>query len=442
MKKLTLWALIFTLLMGGCADNNLDYTNLANDNLPDLTAGFAEEATKTYVENDKYLRWHEVDLITAFYGNALNRQYKFNGATGANNGTFSLVPSGELGTGNTLDAIYAVYPYDETASISDEGVISLTLPAIQQYAENSFGKDANTMIAVTENIEDTFLGFKNACGYLKLKLYNAEGVRISSLEVKGNNEEKIAGPATATIEYGGVPSIVMNESATTAITLDCGEEGVALGTTVETATEFWIVLPETSFENGITISVTDMGGGKFFKTTEKRVNIIRNNIQPMATTECIMGEGPESWRIYYTTHSGNTIQTYKSDFRSHVVSNTYENGQGVMKFDYELETIPSSAFAYQKDLKSIILPESITHIGARAFFNGYDCLEAIYVKAITPPTVEECALQWQYTEYSGYSIYTKCTIYVPEESVEEYKAADYWNYYYENKIQGYKFADQ
>ena len=125
-----------------------------------------------------------------------------------------------------------------------------------------------------------------------------------------------------------------------------------------------------------------------------------------------------------------------------MISNTYENGQGVMKFDYKLEVLPSQAFCYEDDLKSITLPESITHIGYKAFFNVYDYLEAIYIKATTPPTVGEYALQWQYSEYSGYRIYTKCTIYVPEESVEEYKAADYWNYYYENKIQGYKFADQ
>lgn len=442
MKKLTLFATTIALLVGGCTNNTFDNKNIADNTLPDLTAGFADDETKTYVENGKYLRWHEADLITAFYGNALNRQYKFNGATGANNGTFSLVPSGELGTGNTLGAIYAVYPYDATASISDEGVISLTLPATQQYAENSFGEGANTMIAVTENIEDTFLGFKNACGYLKLKLYNAEGVRIRSIEVKGNNEEKIAGSATATIEYGGVPNIVMNENATSVITLDCGEEGVALGTTAETATEFWIVLPEVTFEGGITISVTDIGGGKFFKTTENRVNIIRNDIQPMATTECIIGEGPESWRIYYTTHSGNIIQPYNSNFRSHMISNTYENGQGVMKFDYKLEVLPSQAFCYDDDLKSITLPASITHIGYKAFFNTYDYLKAIYIKATTPPTVGEYALQWQYSEYSTYRTYTNCTIYVPEESVEEYKAADYWNDYYENKIQGYKFADQ
>ena len=223
MKKLTIFAALCALVLGSCAENNLDGVTPENNiTLPDLTAGFAEDETKTYVHNNTYLRWHEADLITAFYGNSLNRQYKFKGKTGDNSGTFSLIPSGELGTGNDLGAIYAVYPYDENAGINDETrVISLTLPATQTYAENSFGKGANTMIAVTENLEDTFLGFKNACGYLKLKLYG-EDVTLASVEVKGNNGEKIAGSATATMEFGGVPALTMSADATTTVTLDCG----------------------------------------------------------------------------------------------------------------------------------------------------------------------------------------------------------------------------
>ena len=71
-------------------------TETSSEQLPNLTAGFAEEETKTYVESGKYLRWHEDDRLTAFFGNTLNRQYKFNGATGDNSGSFSYVPSGNL----------------------------------------------------------------------------------------------------------------------------------------------------------------------------------------------------------------------------------------------------------------------------------------------------------------------------------------------------------
>lgn len=400
MKKLALFAVLSALVLAGCTENNIDTTRQTVI-IPDLTAGFADEPTRTYVENGKYLRWHEVDLITAFYGNALNRQYKFNGTTGANNGTFSLVPSGELGTGNTLGAIYAVYPYDATASISDEGVISLTLPATQLYAENSFGKGANTMIAVTENIEDTFLGFKNACGYLKLKLYNAEGVRIRSIEVKGNNEEKIAGPATFTIEFGSAPELAMGEDATTTVTLDCGEQGVALGTTAETATEFWVVLPEVTFENGITISVTDELGGVFTRETNNKVAIIRNDIQPMAALNADVFEGSipnnqiwytatEKIEILGTTISGKNIIanewdeiTYKGIIQvDGIIENIGTIFQGAnitsITLPSSLVSIGSGAFKNCLSLESIVIPNSVSSIGSSAFY-GCSSLKSVVI---------------------------------------------------------------
>ena len=340
-----------------------------NEILPDLTAAFAdEEATRTYVENGKYLRWHEDDRITAFYGNTLNRQYKFNGTTGDNSGTFSLVPSGELGTGNTLNHIYALYPYSANTTISDEGVISLTLSDTQTYAENSFGIGANTMVAVTENLEDTFLAFKNACGYLKLKLYNAEGATLKSIEIKGNNGEKLAGEATLTINYGETPILTMADAATDTITLDCGE-GVTLGTTAEEATELWVVVPATTFTEGLTITATEMDGKVFEKTTTNEVVIERNAIQPMAALEArFVATKPAKNEIWYTATA--KVTPYKTNaFGANIVSNTYDTEKKcwVIKFDGEVTKIGDSAFNQCESLTSVTIPDSTTSIGDSAF---------------------------------------------------------------------------
>ena len=340
-----------------------------NGNLPDLTAAFAEEDnTRTYIEDGKYLRWHEDDRLTIFYGNTLNRQYKFNGATGDNSGTFSLVPDGMLGTGNAFNRIYALYPYNADARITDEGVISLTLPAEQTYAENSFGHGANTMLAVTENLEDTFLAFKNACGYLKLKLYNAEGATIKSIEVKGNSGERLAGAATATIVFGEAPIVTMAESATDTITLNCGE-GVALGTTAETATEFWVTLPATTFAKGLTITATDTEGGVFEKSTTNEVIIERNAIQPMAVLEAEFNELTQpNNEIWYTSTDGEIVKPYYANrFGATMVSNTYENGKGVIRCDGAITKIDVEAFMNCSRFTSMSLPEGVWTINEDAF---------------------------------------------------------------------------
>ena len=373
MKKTFIWlvaSLLFTMV--GCVEalHEPDVTVTSSEQLPILTAGFAEGETKTYVESGKYLRWHEDDRLTAFFGNTLNRQYKFNGDTGDNSGSFSYISSGNLETGNALDRIYAVYPYDETTTITDDGKISLTLPDVQTYAENSFGRGANTMLAVTENVEDTFLGFKNACGYLKLKLYNPEGATIKSIEVKGNCDEKIAGAATATIAFGEIPQLTMADEATTAITLDCGD-GVTLGTTSEAATEFWIVIPETTFESGITITVIDTEGGIFEKSTTKEVVIERNAVQPMAVLDVVcIKRLPKNNEIWYT--ATEKVEPYdKTVFGANIISNTYDAKKEccVIEFDGDVTSIGNSAFLGCFFLTSITIPDSVTAIGDDAFQN-------------------------------------------------------------------------
>ena len=384
MKKLFT---LLVLVLCSCAETFVgeEIAKPNSENLPDLTAVFAEEnATRTYIEDGKYLRWNEDDRLTIFFGNTLNRQYKFNGQTGDNSGTFSLVADGMLGTGNAFDHIYALYPYNADARISDEGVISLTLPAIQTYAENSFGVGANTMVAVTENLEDTFLAFKNVGGYLKLKLYNTNGATIKSIEVKGNNGEKLAGEATLSINFGEAPTLTMAESATDAITLDCGE-GVALGTTAETATEFWVVLPATTFTEGLTITATDTEGKVFKKSTTKEVIIERNAIQPMAALEAkFVAPQPANNEIWYTSTDGEVVMPNATDvFGANIVSNTYENGKGIIKFDAPVTSIGDYAFSDCSNLISVTIPDSITSIGTFAFKNCSSLTNIIIPESVT-----------------------------------------------------------
>lgn len=366
MKRLyTLFTLM--LLLSGCSDIYVEESTKRNHEvLPDLSASIEDDATtRTFVEQNKFLRWHEEDMITAFYGNTLNSQYRFNGKTGDNSGTFSHIPSDVLGTGNALDAIYAIYPYDENASITDNRVITLTLPAEQTYAENSFGRGANTMIAVTENLEDTFLSFKNACGYLKLKLYNAEGKRLRTVSIRGNKGEKIAGVATASIEFGDVPTLELGDDATTSITLDCGEDGIEIGTTQETATELWIVVPEVTFENGITISATDTEGGIYAKSTTKEVIIERNAIQPMAALEAVFVDQIPNNQIWYTSVDGKPITISSSQCGQVAQSNVYNEvaGRYEVTFAEDVKSIYNEAFENNTNLLTLTLPGTITYIG-------------------------------------------------------------------------------
>lgn len=359
----------------GCTQNDEGLDNITSTlekSQTEFYASMPECNTRTYVEDNKYLRWNAGDEITVFAGNSYNGHWQFAGEDGANSGKFNEISEDGFVTGTPLDltANYAIYPYDENISISEAGVVSLTLPAVQEYNhayENSFGAGANTMMAVTKNTSDNFLSFKNLCGYLKLKFYGND-VTVKSISVKGNNGEKIAGKATVTMVYGNEPTITMGDDATDTITIDCGE-GVALSNDAANPTTFWVVVPEITFEGGITIEVTDINNQTFSKQTSNAVPIENNIIQPMAALEVeFTSAGPADNEIWYTATA--KVTPYKTNvFGATIVYNEWNStsGEGVITFDGAVSRIGNEAFRYCKDLTSIIIPNSVTMIGQSAF---------------------------------------------------------------------------
>lgn len=366
MKNHLLGAFLCALLVSGCNKYDVSVTESADNRARIFTATFEQSATRTFVEDGTLLRWTAEDRISLFDGNTLNCQYKFDGETGENAGTFSPVDN-KYGTGNALTANYSIYPYASDVKISESGVITAVLPAEQHYAENSFGLGANTMVAVTEDKDDTFLGFKNVCGYLKLQLYG-DDVTVKSITLEGNENETIAGKGVITSVYGQDPIVAMSDDAIGSITLNCGE-GVRLGSSAETATEFWLVVPPTGFEDGFTITVADIYGGTFEKSTSKSISIERNVIKPMAASEVEITYTtiPDN-QIWYTSTDGKVVTPYSANnFGAKVVSNTYSDGKGVITFDGKVTSIGYSAFRERSSLSSVIIPGSVASVGDFAF---------------------------------------------------------------------------
>ena len=299
MKKHLSLICLLAILINGCNQEEWQKNQSVSSKGKTFTASFELNESRTYVEGGNLLRWTTGDQISLFEGYTFNSKYQFDGETGDNGGTFSPIGNA-FGTGNNLAANYAVYPYDSNMKITENGVISVTLPTEQNYAENSFGLGANTMVAITEDTDDTFLKFKNVGSYLKLQLYG-DDVTVKSITLTGNNHEKIAGKATITPAYNQDPTISMADDATNSITLDCGD-GVKIGSTAETATAFWMVVPPTVFEKGITVTMKDIKDRMFVKTTTKELVIERNVVKPMVTVK-VKPESP------YLTFIANDTQT-------------------------------------------------------------------------------------------------------------------------------------
>ena len=379
MKKIIGLICFATLLLSGCAVNELENPQNKIGDFPIFYASFgdaADETTKTYVDEKMTLRWTEDDRLSIFVGNTFNHEYKFDGETGANNGSFSAIGSPEFVSAEPLDANYAVYPYNASNEMNPDGSMSVVLPSVQKYAENSFGPGANTMIAATGSKEDNFLQFKNLCGYVVIKLYG-EGT-VTSIKLEGHYREKICGKANIQVAYGALPSVSMSDDATASITLDCGD-GVTLGTTAESATEFWFCVPPVSFNNGFTVTVTNSEGWQMLKSTSSSKVVVRNTKNALAPLEAVFNippvdPVPPDDEIWYITKDDQIINLeklnyYDKPFDVNVISHTYSNGKGVIKCDGPIKVLNDFGYDNCINFFRLLLPNSIETLQDLALYH-------------------------------------------------------------------------
>ena len=394
MKRLISIFSVVAVLLAGCTQfDDLEQPIVGGEQNADTSqfiyAGFAEETSRTYVENDTDILWQNGDALSLFYSNCRNIKFEYNGEDGARMAKFDFI----YGTGNfndkTLKIIrtHALYPYDEMASIvyDDNRTtfdILTTFPAVQNYVPNSFGRGANIMVAAAKSssneLRDENVYFRNAGGFITFKLYG-EGVKVKSLKLVAHNNKKIAGRASIRTYYDKDPVVTMADDAVSEITLNCGAEGVALGANKESATEFWFALPPTTFEEGFKIEVTDTNGYLFRLYTSKSVEVKRNMIKPMAAFR-FNTEAPADNQIFYYCDEGYTtpITFYGGDnpFDAKVVDHYYDPvyKRFVIEFDTVLKVIKYQAFCHYAHndthhMRRILLPKSLTTIEEQAFWN-------------------------------------------------------------------------
>jgi hypothetical protein len=166
----------------------------------------------------------------------------------------------------------------------------------------------------------------------------------------------------------------------------------------------------------------------------------------------ILSEDTPNSSIYYTSKYGDIVEPYNV-FGANINSNTYSEGKGCIGFDGVVTTIGEQAFIF-KTLTSVTIPQHVTTIGEKAFsgcnfltsitlpasvtsigsqaFSGCSLLTAIYARSITPPAIDS----WTFEGVDK----AACTLYVPAESVEAYKAANYWKDFQNIRAEGYSLS--
>ena len=235
MKKI-FFAMLTTLLVAGCAKENLVEPVGPQNGVTILTAG--TPATKTVLQNDQKVLWTNGDKINVNGVESNELVLEVASATA----TFSI-------PGILAESKEAVFP----ASIYKDAK-TVTLPAVQTCTENSFGATASPMSAYTASGNN--LQFQHLCAVLKLNISKGEDAHeIAYVEFSGKNNEKICGDFT--IDY-------QNATLAPAVGMTFTEKKVRcnVAKTIPDTENLvvYVVVPAIQYADGYTVRVVDAQG--------------------------------------------------------------------------------------------------------------------------------------------------------------------------------------
>ena len=244
--------------------------------------------------------------------------------------------------------------------------------------------------------------------------------------------------------------------AVSSVELNIASLNLALG---ESETLIAIVRPDNasdlavSWESDHPEVATVNGQGLVTAVSEGTATIIAQavNGKYASCNVSVLNRAPKN-QIWYTTASGKPVDaSYWSGNR--IISNTYENGKGVIVFENALKTVPNDIFN-NRDITTIEIPEGVEEVGGMVFyecnnlisvtlpsslkrigynvFDGCDNIERVELNAIDPPI---CIIVDP--DEGGYGPlgrpYNKDLfsgkLYVPDEAAEDYARAIGWKDY-------------
>lgn len=207
--------------------------------------------TRTALNGDLSVSWKAEDEITVFSG---TEGYTFTIASLSEDGRTAffegdIIPS---------DTYYAIYPKDGSASITADGVVTTTLPAVQTAVAGTFGNGANLSIA---KYEGGSLCFKNVGAIASVSVMN-DGISSVTL----SSDTVLAGPVTVSL-VDGVPAAEIAE----------GDFSVTLSGGLTNGGKYYFVVCPGIHANGLKLTFTDAEGNRAIYNNPKECGFAAND---------------------------------------------------------------------------------------------------------------------------------------------------------------------
>jgi len=260
----------------------------------------------------------------------------------------------------------ALYPYRDRSSEGLTGeTLTLDLPAVQTYSEDSFGEEAFPMLAVAEGSD---LSFKNLCAVLKISMTGTQTVKAIRF-VSNDSSMPVSGKATVKTTDTKDPKLVMAEGASTEVTLNCNKVKLS----ENSQKDFFLAIPPGVYSKGFTI-VVESTAGSFKRPVAGEVSFSRSMIRALAPFRCEdSGEyDPDavpSNQLWYVTQDGKILEMQAAYFDRTITSHTYQDGKGVITFDGPLTRVGTDdgLTVFGETTTELYLPNTVEKIGRSAF---------------------------------------------------------------------------
>lgn len=388
MKKPNIYPALLLLTLAAACQREEFTASESGKNVMEVYAAIEENSdaqAKTSLEGNQVV-WTEGDQISVLLGDAAVS--RFNVSLGSECSTEAVFQLDDTykGEGSNIEMRnnIAWYPFCElvcTPEKSEYTLSNINLPDTQDYAEWSFAPDFFPMVAVTKDVADHYFSFRNVCGAIMIQLQGSGSIK--SVSIRGNSDEILAGEAIVRAAYNEDPSIILSESGSGIVTLDCGRNGVELK--ADEPTPFIIVLPPVAFEKGFNITISDSNGRQYSKATQKSNTIRRSSILKMPVFSINDSNDPDNSNIEFgdevikelcikafDTNGDGELSMEEAaavtDLSKMTLTKKTFKSFNELKYFTSIKTIPNNYFK-GIPIRSIILPENISIIKSGAFEN-------------------------------------------------------------------------
>lgn len=268
---------------------------------------------------------------------------------------------------------YACYPHSMYNNFLEPPQAGMILPSTQKAVKDGFANELNASVACANDTDRTFR-FRNVLGYVKFTL-PADTQPIVSVTVETINNEPLSGSFRADCTTGQIVEMSLPSVSRTVQLL--GDPVMYEGT-------YYIAMRPGTYAKGLKFTFKNKAGQVAEKTISKSLKLSPGQVRDMGTVANLSFKSlpsapvPPDDEIWYITSDGTVVPPTASDaFGVNIVSNTYKNGKGIIKFDGPVTVVGEKAFYYSEKkavFTHVYLPESVTEIGPMAF-NGCEALQ-------------------------------------------------------------------